>query len=285
VRPDKDAPGAERARSTAMIGGDSAHQVSKVPDREWGRLAAFAVASVVLLAGLVVAVLTVQAAAASGRIGADLELYLSATRRAIDGGGFYLPRQLAGPYELVDGDILYPPTAMLLFAPFLVLPSILFWIVPIAIVAVVVAIHRPRPAAWPILAACLAYPVSSLKVVHGNPVMWVTAALALGTILAWPAALALLKPTLAPLAVIGARSRSWWLAVIGLGLVSIPFGALWLQYASALRDAHTAHGILYSLDEVPLASLPIVAWLGAAKGRRRYWPLSAWRRARTPGGP
>jgi hypothetical protein len=105
--------------------------------------------------------------------------------------------------------------------------------------------------------------------------MWVTAALALGTLFAWPAALAVLKPTLAPLAVIGARSRSWWVTLVVLAVVSLPFAGLWLQYAAALRDAQTAHGILYSLDEVPLASLPIVAWLGSTRSGRRKEDPSA----------
>jgi len=39
----------------------------------------------------------------------DYDLYMGATRRWLDGGSFYEPYQLSGPYPITAGDILYPP--------------------------------------------------------------------------------------------------------------------------------------------------------------------------------
>ena len=61
--------------------------------------------------------------------GTDLTLYLGATQRFLGGGTFYLERQLHGPYNGQPGDLFYPPPAVLLFAPFEVLPMILWWCV------------------------------------------------------------------------------------------------------------------------------------------------------------
>ena len=42
--------------------------------------------------------------------------------------------QLAGPYDVtLMTDVLYPPSALLLFVPFSILPIVLWWVVPIAI--------------------------------------------------------------------------------------------------------------------------------------------------------
>jgi hypothetical protein len=231
------------------------------------------------LAGLTVVLLTIAGvlaylagskAAGLGRVGADLTLYLEATRGWLSGTGFYPTHQLAGPYIIADGDILYPPTAILLFVPFLALPPVLFWLIPAGVLGWVVIRHRPAPWTWPLMALCLAYPPTTVKLVHGNPFLWVSAAVALGTIYGWPAVLAVLKPTLAPFALIGSRTRRWWLAAAVLVLVSIPFGALWGEYVSVLVDSRNPAGVLYSLSDVPMLLVPLAAWLG-----RRSRPITA----------
>jgi hypothetical protein len=237
--------------------------------RGWDRLALFGLAAVILLYGTLVGVLTLQSAVAAGRVGADLRLYLDATQHVLGGAGFYPAHQLAGPYTIADGDILYPPPVLALFVPFLVVPAVLFWLIPLATVAVVVAYHRPRPWAWPLMALGLAFPITSLKLVHGNPVMWIAAATALGTVYAWPAVFVLLKPSLAPFALIGATRRTWWIALGALALATIPFGALWLDYARVVLDSHNPNGYLYSLDEVPFVLVPVIAWIGSP---RFHWP-------------
>ena len=85
----------------------------------------------------------------------DYDLYMEATRRWLAGGPFYEPYQLAGPYPITAGDILYPPFALVLLVPFTVLPAILWWAIPLAIVGVVVARLRPDPRLWPFLALCI----------------------------------------------------------------------------------------------------------------------------------
>src|SRR5688500_15477068 len=57
----------------------------------------------------------------------DFDLYLNATRRWLAGGSYFEPYQLAGPYAIRMGDVLYPPNVLLLLIPFTVLPAILWW--------------------------------------------------------------------------------------------------------------------------------------------------------------
>lgn len=223
--------------------------------------------------GLTVAILAMAAvvwwmawaqAAGLGRVGADLSLYLGATRSCLAGGPFYHARQLAGPYPLEDGDILYPPTAIPLFAAFLTLPPVLFWALPLGTVAAVVARHRPAPWAWPLMALCLLYVPTGVKVVHGNPVMWVGAALALGTVWGWPSVLVLLKPSLAPLALLGVRRRSWWAAAGAMGLMSLLFAPMWGDWLRAVLDSRGG-GLLYSAQDVPLMLVPVIALAGRSR--------------------
>lgn len=204
---------------------------------------------------------------ARGSLGADYSLYMDATRRWLGGGGFYLPAQMSGPYVVVAPAVLYPPTALLLFAPFTVLPPPLWWVIPVGIVGWVIRRHRPRPIAWPALAMCLWFPTTSEVLFAGNPVIWVEAAVALGTIYKWPAVFAVLKPTVAPFALIGVRSQSWWMACAGLAVASLVFLPMWRDYVLVLQNARDSNGPLYSLNQFPTVMLPIVAWLGAGRQR------------------
>lgn len=199
----------------------------------------------------------------------DYHIYIDATSRYLGGGPFYDPRQLSGPYGAegnVQGwwPILYPPQSIALFAPFTVLPAALWWVIPLTVTAAIVAWHRPHPVAWPVLAACLWWPVTTTKIVTGNPVMWTAAFVALGTVWRWPAVFALFKLSLFPFALIGARDRRWW--IVG-ALAAVPFCWLLPAYVRALSLFDG--GIWYSLSEVPLLSIPIVAW--AASRRRPFW--------------
>ena len=67
--------------------------------------------------------------------GLDYRWHMEAAHRLLDTGTPYLPFTLAGPFVIGEGAILYPPTAFLLFIPFLWLPSVLWWAIPIAILA------------------------------------------------------------------------------------------------------------------------------------------------------
>jgi hypothetical protein len=199
---------------------------------------------------------------ASRLLAVDYQLYMDAARRWLDGGSFYLPYQLAGPYTVTPGDVLYPPYSLLLFVPFTVLPAILWWVIPVAITAVVIVRHRPSPLTWPVLAMCLWWPTTNVKLLTGNPVLWVVAALAAGTVLAWPSVLVLLKPSLFPFALFGIRQRSWWVTLGALGVASLLFLPLWPDFMAAIANASNPNGLAYSISEVPMLLLPLVAWIG-----------------------
>lgn len=212
------------------------------------------------------------------KIAVDYHLYLDATQRAVNGSFYYLPYQLQGPYEAFPGVILYPPTFILVMLPFLVLPWFLYWALPIGAVAYAAWRLRPRVIAWPAIAMCLWWPDTTTTVVAGNPALLAVGALALGTVWGWPGVLVLLKPSLAPFALFGAWRRSWWVALGALVLVSVPFGAMWLDYVVVLQNARHPLGLLYNLPQVPTMLLPIAIWAG----RRRAEPAQ---RPRAPEPP
>jgi hypothetical protein len=199
------------------------------------------------------------------KIAVDYNLYMEATRRFFEGGGYYLPYQTLGPYPADPGVILYPPPFTLIVAPFLVLPWIFWWLVPIGIVVAVVWYHRPRIVAWPFIAACLWFPGTTVTIVAGNPTMLFVAGVALATVWAIFGPFALLKPSLFPFAVIGIRRRAWWVGLLIVGLVSLPFGGMWIDYAKVLLNAQHPLGLLYNLGQVPTMLLPVVAWLGRSR--------------------
>lgn len=196
-------------------------------------------------------------AALAAYAGRDFELYRDAASRFLAGGPFYPAWQLAGPYGAEALPILYPPQILALLEPFTVLPAVLWWAIPIGVVAAVVAYWRPSPLVWPVIAACLAWPATSIKIVTGNPVLWVAAFVALGTVYRWPAAFALLKPTLAPFALVGVHDRRWWLAA---ALGALPFCWLLPEYFVTLRNFVSPAGLAYSVQEIPLVAIPLIAW-------------------------
>jgi hypothetical protein len=210
-----------------------------------------------------------------GGVGYDQAMYVGATSRWMAGGGFFEAYQLAGPYQVWTADpmpLLYPPIALPLFAAFTVLPRFLWWAIPILVIATVVARQRPTGAQWALVAGLAAFPSTVVILTVGNPVLWVAAAVALATVFPVFGPLALIKPSVGPVALVGITRRSWW---IGLGLVvvvGIPFGPLWLDWLTALGNSRQPAGLLYSLPNVPLLLLPLVA---APRAR----PWTTWRRS------
>ena len=210
-------------------------------------------------------------------VGTDWNIYRSATERWLAGGTFYLDRQLHGPYQIVDGDVLYPPVVLALLIPVVHLPGILWWAIPLVFTAAVVVYHRPSPGGWLLIAFCLWFPITGVKLMHGNPGMWIMAAVAGGTVAAWPAALVLVKPTLLPFALIGANRRSWWITVAILAALSVLFLPMWLEYIRVLLDARSDLGLLYSLNEVLMISIPVIAWVTSRRSRPSLGWLAAAR--------
>ena len=195
------------------------------------------------------------------QVGVDYHLYIDTASRWLRDGTYFQPYQLAGPYQISAGDILYPPLALLLFVPFTVVPAVLWWLLPAAVIAWSVSRLQPTRAVWPMLAACAAWPTTPLKVLTGNPVMWAVAALALGVVYAWPSVLVLLKPSLFPFALFGARKPTWWLAAAAVVAVSVPFGSLWIDWLHSVGNSQGG-GLAYSSLEIPMLAFPLVAWIG-----------------------
>jgi hypothetical protein len=202
-------------------------------------------------------------------VGVDFVLYRDVAARWLAGGPYFEPYQLAGPYDIRAGDVLYPPVGLLLFVPFALLPAAiawpLWWGIPLGAVAWASWRLRPRREVWPVIALCVAWPTTLLKTWTGNPVIWCVAALALGTLRYWPSVLVLLKPSLAPFALFGANRRSWWLALGGFVLLSLPFGSMWVDWVTSVVNSRGG-GPLYSTLEIPMLLLPLVVWLGRRRG-------------------
>lgn len=206
----------------------------------------------------VLAVVTAQGIAATGDLGIDFLFYRDVGARFLADGTYYLPHQLAGPYDVaLMVDVLYPPSALLLFVPAAVAPWPLWWAIPLAVTAW--CIHDWHPAPWGIVAMLLllCWPRAHAAFLFGNTDMWAMAGVAAGLRFGWPAVLLLLKPTFAPFALAGIRHRSWWLALAGMaafGLLTLP---LWLDYVTAMRNLSAAPD--YSLGSLPLLLVPVVA--------------------------
>jgi hypothetical protein len=239
--------------------------------RAYGRLAV-PLAIVIITVGIVRATLMfAEAARQPGAIGIDLVTATDAARRWLDGSSPYLARQLSGPYDLIgantvdSGEMLYPPVALPLFAPFLALPAVLWWAIPGVLCALGLRKARPARAAWPVIALFLSAGQSIPLIIAGNPTIWVVAGALWAPSLGWPGPLLLFKPTVAPLALLGIRRRSWWIAAVLLGIASLGFGSLWADWFRAIWNmrAPGAGGILYSVQQLPILLIPVIVAVAA----------------------
>ena len=234
-------------RPRVLLAPQVQHRQWKMPLEVPIALAMVAVAAVLLaMEALAVAA---RWAAVGPAIAADYNVVMDGTSRWLGGGPFYLPEQLDGPYTWPGPWMLYPPPMLLLFAPFTVLPAVLWWAIPLGTIAWVIARHRPRPLALGVIALCLVNPTSIATIYWGNPGLWIAAAIALATVYGWPAVLVLLKPTLLPFALIGIRRRSWWLAIGALVVVSFLFLPMWFEYIVVVGNARppgSFNGLGYS---------------------------------------
>jgi hypothetical protein len=202
--------------------------------------------------------------AGRGALGIDYGIYMDATHRWLAGGGWYLPAQLSGPYTVAIPDVLYPPTLLWLLVPFSFLPPLAWYTVPVGLAAF--ALRRLRPGFWALvgIVGLLAWPYTWLEVMKGNPVIWVVALTLLGIAYGWGGAFVLLKPSLFPFALLGIRDRRWWLAVGLLALLSVPLLPLMLEYPAVILNGGADP--LYSVLDLPLLLIPLVAWLGRRSG-------------------
>ena len=240
-----------------MTGGSEAVGVPALTPRR--RATRIVLATALGLEAIWIVVVLVQQFATNEFFGLDYRWHVDAARRLLDVGTPYWPWQITGPYEIANGAILYPPTAFLLFIPFIWLPAVLWWAIPIAILAWAILVHRPPLWAWFVIGALLAFERSLNVYVYGNPSMGVVAAIGAGTILWWPLVFVVAKPSFGPIALLGIRHRSWWVTAIVLGLLSIPFARVWLDWFAVVRNSNVS--LLYNLPTLPLMLAPLVAWL------------------------
>lgn len=233
-------------------------------DTRTGRVAFWVIVAVIV--GYALAeIWTIVAEVTAGRagVGFDYNIYMERTRSWLAGGGFYLPRQLAGPYPIADGDAFYPPVALWLFVPFSYLPAILWWAVPTVIIVLSVRHIRPSRFGWVVLGLAAIQTRTGIVWGLGNPSMWAFAALAAGLAFDWPMPLVALKPTLGPFALIGIHRRRWWLGAALVIVLALPFGAMWADYAAIMLNMQptSSHGLGYVLGEWPAAAaLALVGW-------------------------
>lgn len=199
-------------------------------------------------------------------VGVDRGIYRDAALRWAGGGFWFYPEQVAGPYTIIQGHVLYPPTALLWLVPAAHLPDALWWGLPICVIAAIVWHHRPAVWAWPVMGLCLATFWSVEIIASGNPGLWIAMFVALGTIWRPAFALVLLKPSLAPFALLGARSRAWWVLVAAIVLVSLAFLPMWIDYLQVLLNGRGNLAVpWYSIRDVPLLCVPLLAWAASTR--------------------
>ena len=245
---------------------------SKAAPAGWARaarLGAFGLTALLLLVAVAVWRVRFAAFDAAGAVAIDYRTFVDFGHRLLTDGTAILPYQLAGPYQAAPEvprldpatvPFLYPPAFAFVGVALTVLPAFLWWAVPIALLAWCVASWRPAPWAWPLMALALAWPNTSAVVIVGGSTMWAAALVAAGLRWRWPAALLLLKPTMLPFALVGVRDRRWWVVAAVLAVVSLPRAG---EYVTAMRNT-TDLRWWYSLGDLPLLLLPVVAWLSRA---------------------
>ena len=200
-------------------------------------------------------------------IGADFAVCQREAQAWLGGAPMYPAFELAGPYKVATfGLILYPPITIALFAPTLLLPTPLWWLIPGAVTTAIICRLRPGGIWLLAMAWCLLLRPSMDLIVAGNPDIWLVAALAVAVHWRPAAAFVLLKPSVFPLALIGIRSRGWW-AVVGVfavvSLVLLPQTLNWLAVIRNSQGGYRPGGLIYSLQDVPLLAVPLLAWAGS----------------------
>lgn len=236
---------------------------AKCPTLPWGKVGQVAA---LIGAGSLLAIVAVWSVG-NAELGIDYAFYRSVALRWLADGSYYLPHQLAGPYDVaLMVDVLYPPSALVLFVPFAVLPAVLWWAVPLAVTGYIIASWRPGPWAIAAMLLLLAWPRAFSAFLYGNTDMWMMAAVAGGLRWGWPALAVTMKPSLAVFALVGIRHRSWWVALL-LGAVYVALTApLWSDYITAMQNLRVAP--TYSLGSIPMLLIPVAAWVTGSSTQR-----------------
>jgi hypothetical protein len=198
----------------------------------------------------------------------DLGYYVKITARLFSSGEWYSARQLAGPWAVnFTDEVMYPPAIVWFFAPFIILPVGVLIGLTVAVLAWLFRQWRPAVWTWPLLAFCLAWPMTTLRIMTGSSDLLVVLAVGLGLQYRGAAAFALLKPSFLPFALIGIRSRGWWIAAGIMVLLSLPWLSETLAYPGVMLNARSALGPFYSLVGLQLVLIPVIAWAGRTARR------------------
>lgn len=197
--------------------------------------------------------------------GLDFRHYLEGARRFLDTGSPYRPEEVAGPFLFADDTFLHPPISLYLLVPFLWLPAVLWWAIPLTVTVGLIWSWRPAMWTWPILALAAAWPRLHGAIFYGNTDMWVLAAVTAGLQFGWPALLVVIKPSLGFLVLAGVRHRSWWFGWIVVVLLSLPFLALWSEWVRVVINS--PGDLRYSISQIPVFLAPIAAWFGRTRMR------------------
>lgn len=249
--------GASEGRLTAIA------QAGIASLEERRSLVRFATAVVAVLVAIEAVVLVVAIIVPSPywALGMDFFFYREVGARFLAGEGYYLAHQLAGPYDVtLMVDVLYPPLALFLFVPFVVLPWAAWWVIPVSVTAYCIRRSRPSPLALLAMVVLLAWPRAIGAYLFGNTDIWIVSAIAAASHWGWPIVLLAIKPIAIPLAIPFLRDRRAWIAAAILAVLSLAMLPMWLDYLTAMRGMTIDVG--YSLGSIPLYLIPIVAWLG-----------------------
>jgi hypothetical protein len=256
----------------------------------WGRLTRPTLICLTIVfgaLGLYVAIRRAGVFLRLGVLGVDHAMFMDFGRRWLEGGTIYLPYQLAGPYAYDIGSgtmniasmpALYPPIVGPVFAVWRFLPALLWWAIPLAILGYAFVRWRPALWAWPIMLATLVWPNTADAVWAGSSNLWIVAGVAGGLIWGWPAIVVAFKPTLMPFILIGVRRRSWWIAAAAVAVLGPAMLPEWTRYATVVGNLQSP-GVLYSLGDLPLLLVPVVAWLARRPPSGSAWTLDALRQA------
>lgn len=244
----------------------------------WYRPLALGLTLLVLGMGLAVSVAQFRAFESRGLIGVDYGLFMDFGRDWLATGTMYRDWQLAGPYAIQNGagttdfesmPSIYPPIAAPVFAVWSFLPAGLWWAVPIAVLGYVLVRLRPAPWAWPVMACALLFTSTASVYAVGGSTLWVVAGIAGGLIWGWPALVVLLKPTFVLFAVVGMDRRSFWIGLALIAALSLLMLTEWIRWIQAMLNAEGA-GLLYSIRDLPLVAVPVIAWLASERSGSGY---------------
>ncbi len=241
------------------------------------RLVAFAISLPILAIALLFFAARWQSFAATDAIGIDYRTLVAHGQRWLDGGSWYQPYQLAGPYVAAPAaprpieavPVLYPPVLLPVTVALTATPAFLWWVIPLAVIAYAVISWRPAPWSWPLLSLIACWPWTQSILIVGGTSLWIAAFVAAGLRWRWPAVFVCLKPSLLPFVVIGMRDIRWWIAAGVLILGSMPLAG------DYVRSVQNATGILvtYSAGDIPIILVPVIAWLARTRipvGRDRW---------------